>query len=93
MPQAQLSWQTPERPSGLAQPTQPAGSQRQYTPQPFHQSFIPQRKHYPEQRSRLLSAPNAVPQAAPDTQSAPYVTRSAADSATYNPPRQPNNPA
>ncbi len=93
MPQAQLSWRTPKRPSGLTQPTQPAGHQHQYTPQPFRRLFMPQRQHYPEQRSRLLSAPSAIPQAAPDTQSAPYVTRPAANSTTYNPPRQPINPA
>ena len=66
MPQAQLSWRIPERPSGLAQPTQPARPQRQYTPQPFRQSFISQRQHYPKQCSRLLSAPNAVLRVAPD---------------------------
>ena len=67
IPQAQLSWQAPERSSGLIQPAQPAGPRCRYTPQPFCQSFTPQRQHYPEQRSRLLSAPNAVPRAAPDT--------------------------
>ena len=41
MPQAQLSWRAPNRPSGLVQPTQPTGPQRQYTPQPFRQSFMP----------------------------------------------------
>ncbi len=52
---------------------------------------MPQRQHYPKQCSRLLSTPHAIPQAALDTQSASYVMCAAADSANYNPPRQPIN--
>ena len=91
MPQAQLSWQSPERPSGLTQLTQPLGPQRQYTPQFSCQSFLPKRQHYAKQRSRLLLAPKAIPRATPDIQLAPYITRRAADSTIYNPPRQPIN--
>lgn len=52
---------------------------------------MPQRQHYLEQYSRLLSAPYAIPQAAPDMQSALYVTRTVDDLTNYNPPRQPGN--
>ena len=52
---------------------------------------MPQRQHYSEQRSKLLSAPHAVLRAASDTQSAPYVMRTTADSTNYNPPRQSGN--
>ena len=41
----------------------------------------------------MLSAPNAVPQAALDTQSAPYVVRAIANLANYNLPHQPANSA
>lgn len=37
--------------------------------------------------------PNAVPQVAPNTQSAPYITHAVTNSANYNPPRQPSNMA
>ena len=52
-----------------------------------------QRQYYldDQQHFRLLSAPNVVPLAAPDTQSAPYVTRAAVYLANYNLPRQFSN--
>lgn len=93
MPQAQLSWRTPACLSSLAQPSQLAGPQSQYTPQPFHQLFMPQHQYYSEQHSRLLFITNAISQAVLNTQSAPYITHPAADLATYNPSRQPSNPA
>ena len=56
---------------------------------------MPQRQHYPkvQQRSRILSAPNAILQAILDTQSAPYSIYSAGNQAIYNPPRQSSDSA
>ncbi len=92
-PQSQQPWRISDRIFDLGQPTPPAGPQRQYTPQPFCQSFMPQRQQYPEQRSRMSSTPNAIPRTAPESQSTPYGTRTTISAANYNPSRQLSAPA
>lgn len=52
LPQALLPWQSPKCSSGWTPPTPLARPQRQYIPQPFHLSFVPQRQQYPANNQR-----------------------------------------
>lgn len=91
MPHAQLPWRGSERGSDATTPSLTTDLQRQYTSQPFHQSFVPQCQYYPFdpcQQSRILLSPNAMMQDASGTQSTPYGIRNASNSANYNPLRQ-----
>ncbi len=56
VPQAQLSWQGPERSTGLTHAAPVPAPQRPYTQQPFPQTFMPQRQHYPTSDQRYQQA-------------------------------------
>ncbi len=100
IPHTQLPWRGPERPSGFTQPTTTGAMQRQYSPQSFRQTFMPQRQHYPGNEQRYQQ-PSSLAGASRDTalrssqniQSLPRAPDSAANrppTALYQPvPRQP----
>ena len=56
VPQAQLSWQGPERPAGLTHAAPMPSLQRPYTQQFFRQTFMPQRQYYPANDQRYQQA-------------------------------------
>ena len=94
MPQPQPPWRESERGPDATSPSSATNAHRQYTPQYFRQSFVPQRQHYPpdsRQQSRVLFSTNAVTRNASDTQSTPYGIRNAGDSTNYNPLRYSGN--
>ena len=60
---AQLPWRRSERSPDATAPSPTTNPQRQYTPQPFRQSFVPQRQKYPprpQQRSQIPSSSAAI---------------------------------